>query len=357
MNSQYSFYTSVTMPSLLPSGDIGAILDEFISESSVTNAWTDATVRMVRVLKSHILRFGEAAGPDYFDREGLDRFVSYLRTETQMKESSCRKQYMNLRWFLGWACRKGYCTQSASLGYTPKFKIAERPVIFLTPEELNALYNLSIPREGSRVTLKDFDGRLYRKTVRNCADLDLARDLFCFCAFTSLRYSDMAALRRSDIRDGTLSLVMRKTGTRVRIELGSQAKAILARYQSSFACCRSSATPDGKVFPPIGNQRMNALVRELCELAMINNPVASVCYRAGRREESVLPKWARVTTHAARRTFICFALAQGIPPQVVMKWTGHSDYKAMKPYIDVAEKTRSEAMDSLSAAWRASLGG
>lgn len=48
--------------------------------------------------------------------------------------------------------------------------------------------------------------------------------------------------------------------------------------------------------------------------------------------------------YAGRRTFICFALSSGIPPQVVMKWTGHSDYKAMKPYIDIAEKTKSEAM-------------
>ena len=28
-----------------------------------------------------------------------------------------------------------------------------------------------------------------------------------------------------------------------------------------------------------------------------------------------------------------------------MKWTRHSDYKAMKPYIDIAEKTKVEAMN------------
>ena len=52
-----------------------------------------------------------------------------------------------------------------------------------------------------------------------------------------------------------------------------------------------------------------------------------------------------IGTHAGRRTFICFALSQGIAPQVVMKWTGHSDYKAMKSYIDIAEKTKAEAMN------------
>ena len=37
-------------------------------------------------------------------------------------------------------------------------------------------------------------------------------------------------------------------------------------------------------------------------------------------------------------------LASGIPPQVVMKWTGHSDYQAMKPYIEIAEKTKADVM-------------
>jgi hypothetical protein len=34
----------------------------------------------------------------------------------------------------------------------------------------------------------------------------------------------------------------------------------------------------------------------------------------------------------------------GIPAETVMKWTGHSDYKAMKPYIDISDKAKAEAM-------------
>jgi hypothetical protein len=33
----------------------------------------------------------------------------------------------------------------------------------------------------------------------------------------------------------------------------------------------------------------------------------------------------------------------GIPPEIVMKWTGHSDYKAMKPYIDVVDEIKAES--------------
>ncbi len=39
-----------------------------------------------------------------------------------------------------------------------------------------------------------------------------------------------------------------------------------------------------------------------------------------------------------------------VPTQVVMKWTGHSDYKAMKPYIDIAEKTKADAMKTFEEA-------
>ena len=34
----------------------------------------------------------------------------------------------------------------------------------------------------------------------------------------------------------------------------------------------------------------------------------------------------------------------GIPPQIVMKWTGHNDYKAMKPYIDEVNEIKAKGM-------------
>ena len=31
-----------------------------------------------------------------------------------------------------------------------------------------------------------------------------------------------------------------------------------------------------------------------------------------------------------------------------MKWTGHSDYSAMKPYIDIADQTKINAMEKFN---------
>ena len=33
-----------------------------------------------------------------------------------------------------------------------------------------------------------------------------------------------------------------------------------------------------------------------------------------------------------------------------MKFTGHADYKSMKPYIDTAEKAKTDAMDAMDKA-------
>lgn len=95
----------------------------------------------------------------------------------------------------------------------------------------------------------------------------------------------------------------------------------------------------------ITNQKMNEYLKELMELVGIDEPIRETQYKENQRIDTIIPKYALIGTHAGRRTFICNALSLGIPPQVVMKWTGHSDYKAMKPYIDIADETKITAME------------
>lgn len=93
---------------------------------------------------------------------------------------------------------------------------------------------------------------------------------------------------------------------------------------------------------------MNDYLKELEELAEINEPIRQTYYKGNERIDKVLPKYELLGTHAGRRTFVCNALALGIPPQIVMKWTGHSDFKTRKPYIDVADDTKANAMNKFN---------
>lgn len=71
--------------------------------------------------------------------------------------------------------------------------------------------------------------------------------------------------------------------------------------------------------------------------------------RAGKREEKTCPMWQLLTTHAGRRTFISNTLMMGIPVETVMKWTGHKNYEAMKPYIAIADRFKKSMKDRFNA--------
>lgn len=76
----------------------------------------------------------------------------------------------------------------------------------------------------------------------------------------------------------------------------------------------------------------------------INEKIRITTYKGSTRTDEVFPKWAKIGTHTGRRTFIVHALSLGIAPDVVMKWTGHADYKAMRPYIDIVDSIKAESM-------------
>jgi hypothetical protein len=66
--------------------------------------------------------------------------------------------------------------------------------------------------------------------------------------------------------------------------------------------------------------------------------------RQNERIEEVHPKYSLLSCHCGRRTFVVNGLYLGIPPHVIMEWTGHYDYKSMKPYIKVVDKLKEKEM-------------
>ena len=295
--------------------------DEFVRDCGRQNDWTDSTYEKFAAVKNHLMNFRTELTFDFFDEKGLNDYVTYLRDVKEMRNSTIGKQLSFLKWFLRWAFKKGLHQNNAYDSYKPKLKSTQKKIIFLTWEELNKLREFEIPAAKQA--------------------LDRVRDVFLFQCFTGLRYSDVFNLRKSDIKGDHIEVTTVKTSDSLIIELNKHSKAILDKY-------KDVAFEDDKVLPVITNQKMNDYLKELAELAGIDEPVRQTYYRGNERIDEVTPKYALLGTHAGRRTFICNALALGIPPQVVMKWTGHSDYKAMKPYIDIADDIKANAMSKFN---------
>jgi len=321
-------------------------VDEFIREESRLKEWSLETLKMVKSFKNHLLKFKKTAGLDFFNKDGLDKYITYLRADCGLEENSVQKQYKNLTWFLRWAIRKGYTQIRDVESYEPVFKTVKKPVIFLTKEELDKLYKLEIPASGTVLKLKTHEGREYEKTVMDSAAMSKARDLFCFCAFTSLRYSDVVEVRKTDIHQGVMTITTQKTHDRLPIVLHKNALAILEKY-------KDEDFKNGKALPYITNQQMNRALKDLGEICGFNTPYTITCYRNGTRYDEVYPKYELIGTHTGRKTFICFALSNGVPPDVVMKFTGHCDYKSMKPYIDITESAKRDAISLMEKAFDA----
>ena len=315
-------------------------IEKFYREESARNQWAQGTLLKLKSFQRSLNDFNPALTFADLNEKGITRYIDFLRKQGH-EETSVQKRYSNLKWFLAWAIRVGLCTETAIQTYRPKFKVLAKPVIFLTRPELLKLYAYQIPENRTLVTLTDPAGREYQKRVMEAGGLAKARDLFCFCAFTSLRYSDMAALKRSDIVGDSIVITTQKTNDRLEIPLNNYSRAILDKYAGL-------QDPRGLALPVISNQRMNDYLKDLCELCGINEPITKVYYKGGQRIEETREKWELVGTHAARRTFICYALTKGIPPQIVMKFTGHNDYKAMRPYIDIAGADAAAAMQLMN---------
>ncbi len=308
-------------PEDTPNIDFKDAFNEFVKECGKQNNWTHSTYEKFSAVKNHLKSFKTELTFEYFDEKGLNNYVEFLRKTKNMRNSTIGKQLGFLKWFLRWSFKKGYNNNSAYDSFKPKLKNSPKKVIFLTWDELTQLREFQIPEQ------KQY--------------LERVRDVFLFCCFTGLRYSDVFNLRRSDIKENHIEVTTVKTADSLIIELNNHSKSILNKY-------KDIAFQDQKALPVISNQRMNDYLKELAELAGIDEPVRETYYKGNERVDEVLPKYALLGTHAGRRTFICNALSLGIPANVVMKWTGHSDYKAMKPYIDIADDIKANAMSKFN---------
>lgn len=298
------------------SESVPAALSDYVREASVRSGWTLATAAKFSALNGHLCAWKKSVSWGDFDERCLTAFVRSMQKEG-LRNSTIMKMLGFLRMFLKWAHRRGLLTSTDYDAFRPKFKSAQKRVIFLEWNELMKVWDYEPGGHGETYAL--------------------ARDVFCFCAFTSLRYSDAMALRWSDVSRDSIRVTTQKTADSLCIELNRWSEEILGRYVD--------VPVDGDyVFPRIPNQLMNRELKVICRECGIDSPVRVTWYRGSERFDEVHPKYELVGTHCARRTFVCNALMMGISPSVVMRWTGHSDYKSMKPYIDIADSTKAAAM-------------
>ncbi|HEY5747563.1 MAG TPA: site-specific integrase [Chryseolinea sp.] len=188
-----------------------------------------------------------------------------------------------------------------------KIKVRETNRGFLTEHELTAISN--------KVFLSE--------------RLSQIRDIFVFCCFTGLSYSDVKALTRGDIATGIdgekwIFTTRQKTKAATRIPLLSPALEIIARYDQHIICVNN-----GKLLPVSSNQKTNEYLKEIAERCDIAK---------------------NLTFHLARHTFATtVTLTNGVPLETVSKMLGHRTLRATQQYAKIVDLKVSSDMNALRA--------
>lgn len=236
-------------------------------------------------------------------KEFITKFETFLISDT------CRRNTANTYLKILKTCSKtgfenGYLEHDLFQSYKCHFSKVRRG--YLTEGEIKKLIDVQLPDPF----------------------LDITRDVFLFCTFTGLSYSDVYNLRKENFESGIngnewLIVYRQKTEERSTIPLLEVPKSILKKYENHPNCV---GTPMLLPVPP--NQRMNQHLKIIAMHAGINQ---------------------RLTTHLARHSFATtVALKNGMALYTVQKTLGHSSPKTTQIYAEMTAELIGSEMATLS---------
>ncbi len=256
-----------------------------------------------------------------FDTINLDfynGFVTYLTKKKGLAVNSVGKYIQTLKVFLNEATAQKV---NNNLEFkSSKFKVLkeEADSVYLNKVELNSLYTLDLTKNSR---------------------LERVRDLFLVGCHTGLRFSDFTEIKPEFIKDGYIRMEQFKTMGRVVIPCHPIVTALLNKYA-------------GQLPRSISNQKMNDYIKEVCQLAGIDQLEKKAITKGGSRVVKTEQKWKLVSTHTARRSFATNAYLLGIPTITIMRITGHKTEKAFMKYIKLNEEEHARIFERY---WRSSI--
>ncbi len=217
------------------------------------------------------------------DDNFMEEFEIYLKTVVKNNQTTIYKHWQRLSRVLRYAMKKRMLDQYPFVDYS--IKLPKKPVEYLTQEEVDRIDN------------RDFG------TPR----LNTVRDLFLFCVYSGLAYTEMFNLSSSHLVQGVdgetwIDMYRQKTKKPYKVPLLPKALEIIDSYKD-----HTDRKKTGKLLPVPTNQRLNAYLKEIQDICKINT---------------------KLTVHLARKTYACtIMLLNGVSIQVLSECLGHSNTK------------------------------
>ena len=225
----------------------------------------------------------------------------FLKVEKNLQISTLNKAIQRFRKVLSYGISQNHLDKDPFTFY--KAKRLKKEVIFLDNIELTNLEN----------------------HVFEIKRVKQIRDLFIFCCYTGLGFSEMRNLKTTHIVKGFdselwLDIKRNKIQKNYRVPLLPKAKEIVEIYQSDIS---------DYVFPKMSNPKFNAYLKEIADIVGIKK---------------------NLTHHVARKTFASTVLLYNdVPMEIVSELLGHSKMSTTQEYYGkIVQKKVSEVMIKLA---------
>lgn len=249
---------------------------------------------------------------DNLNEAFLTDFTAFLFAQN-FADAYVHKVLSTFKMFVRLADKRGVYKGSPLLSTPLSVKKRSKDNIYLTKREIEILFKMELSGKLAHV-----------------------RDSFLIGCHTGLRFSDFSNIKKENVQviehggkqAKCLVVTTQKTKQRVTIPLVNPVLLTLLERNG------------WKAPKSISNQKLNAYLKELGQLAGFTEEIEINEYKAGGHSKRAVQKWELMTTHTARRSFATNAYKEGVPVPDIMKFTGHTTVTSFMKYIKVtAEET------------------
>lgn len=205
----------------------------------------------------------------------------------------------------------------------PKFKVEQEDAdtVYLSMEELEKIHDLNIDEE----LIKTHHPELHAGNIKRKIDsLIITRAKFLIGAYTLLRVSDYKRLTDVNVKDGVIRIKPKK-----RSKGRMNRDVVIPMHPIVKEILSSGFDLDTEM----SEQKLNKHIKELCQLAGINQTEIIVKTEKGKEVERHFEKWELVTSHTARRSAATNMLMAGIEASDIMILGNWSSEKSFWKYI------------------------
>lgn len=240
-------------------------------------------------------------------REGQDIFLCEIDSNTMML-------------YEAWLKSKGICPNTTSFYMRILRAVYNRAVEKELTEQKHPFKHVYT---GIGKTVKR---AIPLKTIKHIKELDLAlkphleyaRDMFLFSFYTrGMSFIDMAYLKKSDLKNGTITYRRRKTGQQLTIKWEKCMEDIIAKYGTN--------TATHYLLPIITNPCFDERTQYRNAICRINVALKEVAKLAGLH----IP----LTMHVARHCWASVAKSKNIPLSVISEGMGHDSEETTRIYL------------------------